>query len=225
MNKNLLLAGAAVCLLSANANALDLQQYVSAKMLYSDVSHDIKVTEAWGFGEYSGSASGKAKFSDEVWGGSLAYGVKSGALRTELELNLKSDAEKKYADEWSTEKVSMENNSVMLNAYYDIDTGTRFTPYVGAGIGVSHLKGTYKWSSNDTDIDENGKYSKSKNNFTWQVGAGVAYALTDNISVDAGYRYTDAGDLKITDAGDGYIDTYKAEAKAHEFLLGVRYTF
>ena len=57
----------------------------------------------------------------------MAYGVKTGAVRTELELNIKQDAEKKLTDEFGSTKLSMENNSVMLNAYYDIDTGTKFT--------------------------------------------------------------------------------------------------
>lgn len=129
MNKTLLLAGVAACLFAANANAVEFNQYVSGKLTYSDASHDVK----W---DSEDGEAGKQKFSDNVFGGSLAYGVKTGAVRTELELNIKQDAEKKLTDEFGSTKLSMENNSVMLNAYYDIDTGTKFTPYVGAGIGM-----------------------------------------------------------------------------------------
>ncbi len=223
MNKTLLLAGVAVSLFAANANAADLQQYVSAKLTYSDASHDVKWSDTWtNDDDEVVSESGKQKFSDNVWGGSLAYGVKADAVRTELELNIKQDAEKKFSevseDEGDdagveTTKLSVENNSVMINAYYDINTGTKLTPYVGAGIGMAHLKATAKY--------DDGKDSKSKNNFAWQVGAGVAYALTDNVALDAGYRYTDAGDVKISDGES----TNKYEAKSHEFLLGARYSF
>ena len=226
MNKTLLLAGVAVSLFAANANAADLQQYVSAKLTYSDASHDVKWTDTYtNEKDETVNESGKQKFSDNVWGGSLAYGVKSGAVRTELELNIKQDAEKKISGSWSegegddavsgveTTKLSVENNSVMINAYYDINTGTKLTPYVGAGIGMAHLKATAKY--------DDGKDSKSKNNFAWQVGAGVAYALTDNVVLDAGYRYTDAGDVKISDGES----TNKYEAQSHEFLLGARYSF
>ena len=65
----------------------------------------------------------------------------------------------------------------MLNAYYDIDTGTKFTPYVGAGIGMARLK---------AKIDDETDFSKSKTTFAWQVGAGISYAMTENVSLDAG---------------------------------------
>ena len=206
MNKTLLLAGVAAFLFASNANALDFNQYVSGKVTFSDASHDDKWVNEDG-------DAGKEKFSDNVWGGSVAYGVKTGAVRTELELNMKQDAEKKLHEGNETTKVSMENASVMLNAYYDINTGTKFTPYVGAGIGYSHLKAKI----HDVDYSE----SKSANNFTWQIGAGVSYALTDNLALDAGYRYTDAGDVKLHTEDS----VNKFEAQSHEFLLGARYTF
>ena len=96
-------------------------------------------------------------------------------------MNIKQDAEKKVSDEFGTTKAKMENNSVMLNAYYDIDTGTKLTPYVGAGIGMARLKGSIK--------GDDANASKSKTTFAWQVGAGVSYAMTDNLALDAGYRY------------------------------------
>lgn len=146
-------------------------------------------------------------------GGSFAYGVKTGAVRTELELNIKQDAEKKVSDEFGTTKAKMENNSVMLNAYYDIDTGTKLTPYVGAGIGMARLKASLK--------GDDANASKSKTTFAWQVGAGVSYAMTDNLALDAGYRYTDADEVNVKNDGSNN----KFEAKSHEFLLGARYTF
>ena len=39
MNKTLLLAGVAACLFAANANAVELKQYVSGKLTYSDMSN------------------------------------------------------------------------------------------------------------------------------------------------------------------------------------------
>ncbi len=59
----------------------------------------------------------------------------------------------------------------------------------------------------------------------WNVGAGVAYAITDNLSADPAYRFV----------GLGYHETektiYGQEYKigmapyANEFSLGIRYTF
>ena len=71
-----------------------------------------------------------------------------------------------------------------LNAYYDIFTWGRLTPYVGAGIGFAHH------SINDitlpATVDEG-----SHTSFAWNAQAGVAVAVTHNLSLDFGYRYTD----------------------------------
>ena len=197
MRKTFLLAGVTGFLISSNASAFDYQQYISGKLTYSDASHDIS------------ASSENMNFSDNLWGGSFAYGIRKGAIRTELEFNIKEDAEKRVDEIKNT----VENKSVMLNAYYDIDTGTKITPYVGAGIGMSHLKSSLKTNS--------GEVHESENNFAWQVGAGVSYALTDKVALDAGYRYSDDGDVEIKSSDF----SMKNEAKSHNFLLGLRYEF
>jgi outer membrane autotransporter protein len=104
----------------------------------------------------------------------------------------------------------------MFNAYYDIDTGTRFTPYVGAGLGYAHLKAK-------ANGDVYG--SESADNLAWQLGAGVSYAATDNISVDLGYRYTDYGSLTSKYSDEDGSEKFKIDSDANEFYLGVRYAF
>ena len=144
------------------------------------------------------------------------YGYGNYAMSGNWALNTKNGVVGSYPPNLSypsTYTLKSRVQTVMLNAYYDINTGTKFTPYVGAGIGYSHLKAKI----HDVDFSE----SKSDNNFTWQIGAGVSYAMTDNIALDAGYRYTDAGDVKFY-TEDG---VNKFEAQSHEFLLGARYTF
>ena len=55
------------------------------------------------------------------------------------------------------------------------------------------------------------------NTFAWQVGAGLGYAITENTTIDAGYRYMDYGSF---DKNFSELDT-----DAHEIHLGARYTF
>ncbi len=213
MNKALLLAGVAACLFAANANAAEVKQYVSGKLNYSIMDNGMKDTDADGSTE-------KANTDDNVLGGSFAYGVKADAVRTELELNLHQKAEKKHAatgEDDGSWKSSLENNSIMLNAYYDIETGTKFTPYVGAGVGLARLKAKIK--------QDDGSVSKSGTNFAWQVGAGVAYAVTDDLSVDLGYRYTDSGDVTKKGVSEDGAWKTKFDSSAHEILLGARYSF
>lgn len=221
MKKTLLLAGVATFIFSANANAFDYhfdyKQYVSAKVNYSFASHDMRYTKLW-----DNNSKGSVKFSDNVWGGSLAYGIKAGPVRTELELNLKKDAKKDFRSPYSTAELSVENKFAMINAYYDINTGTKFTPYIGAGIGIAHLEAQEEGFYVEKDGSKRPAIaSDSRNTFAWQIGAGVSYALNDNFNVDFGYRYIDEGHVSYRDASS--INKY--EAKSHELSLGVRYTF
>lgn len=214
MKKTLLLAGVA-CLLSLQANAAELNPYVSGKLTYSDISFDGKDT--WG-GNNPGSS--KDKLSDKVLGFSPAVGVSmptiGGAVRAELEYNINEDAKENMSvgKNGPIGKMKLETQSIMVNAYYDFNTNTAFTPYVGAGIGYAKVKGSLSSSVLSMDTDDT--------NFAWQVGAGVAYALNDNVSLDLGYRYTDMGDISKQ-----YSTTndYKIDVDSHELLLGARYSF
>ena len=105
----------------------------------------------------------------------------------------------------------------MLNVFYDFDTGTKFTPYIGGGIGIAHLKVKIR-------TDE-GKVSKSDNSFAYQLGAGVAYAVTDSIALDLSYRYTDSGSMTVREYSLEDADKTKIDSTAQEILFGVRYTF
>ena len=43
------------------------------------------------------------------------------------------------ADVYSTKR-KIKTHAYMLNAYYDFETCTKFTPYIGAGIGYAKTK-------------------------------------------------------------------------------------
>lgn len=130
----------------------------------------------------------------------------------------------------------MRSHQLMLNGYYDFKNTTKFTPYVSAGVGVTHIKNKISgeamyWDDNEGDVMLNLNQSDSDTNFTWSVGAGVTYAVTPNVSLDLGYRYVDAGDLKFSSnlPLKDYMTsfTYKSEAdlSSHDYTLGIRYTF
>ena len=53
---------------------------------------------------------------------------------------------------------------------------------------------------------------------SWNVGAGLAVALTDNLALDAMYRYSDLGKFKV--AGNVNL-----KVRIHEALVGVRFAF
>ncbi len=225
MNKILLLAGVMTALISTNVNAKELTQYVSVKGIYSDMSNKYKETFMDKDYDATYTWMNESNLDDGVWGGSLAYGAKYGSLRAEAEVKLYQDLDSNYEshtidDDVYSSEATLKNKSFMLNVYYDIDTGTKFTPYFGGGIGYSRMK------VEDNTID----YSKSFNQFAWQIGGGVSYAVNDKASVDFGYRYVDYG--KITLGRNNYKENLwegsekdSLDMYSNEFYLGLRYNF
>lgn len=118
----------------------------------------------------------------------------------------------------------VKNWAVMANLYYDIATGTAFTPYVGAGLGVAFNKVddvTYSFGAGR--IHENGK---SKTNFAWSLQAGAAYAVTQNVKVDLGYRYIDLGGFETGGSSTvGAVAKSEGDVRAHEVKIALRYAF
>lgn len=243
MNKTLLLAGVAA-VFAANAQAAELNPYVSAKAAFVKMENDASVASDYSFGgqtHYQNALADK-KHKDDVWGLRLAAGaatpVKYGQVRGELELGWNDDAKDSnnfafkvkdtYTHKFATE---LSVYSAMLNVYYDIDMGTKFTPYVGGGIGLAHLKNKTKVTGSTPAGALNSGSSESENNFAWNIGAGVSYAVNSNVSIDAGYRYTDYGNVKeivsqtVPGLGSPLNVDGKYDVTSHEFLIGARYSF
>lgn len=230
MKKILMLASVA-CIFSSQANAGDyiFNPYVSIKAKYSMMDNSLDTHESWTSPYGNGSYSDKDSIDDNVFGGSVALGLRTklirGALRTEFEYSKNADAKKSQTDDWGDKyELKLKSEAFMFNAYYDIETNSPITPYVGAGIGASRLKGSIKWNEYPED---NGSIKHT--NFAWQIGAGVAYDINSNIALDLGYRYMDYGHFTKTE-NENYDDgeareKNKIESKAHEIMLGLRYTF
>jgi hypothetical protein len=88
---------------------------------------------------------------------------------------------------------------------------------VGIGLGVTEFEATDNVSSGD----------KTNYKFAWQVGAGLAYELTDYVTLSLGYRYFDLGkaNLSLSTAGIQNFGKYSMDVQAHEFTSGVRVSF
>ena len=115
--------------------------------------------------------------------------------------------------------------SAMLNLWRDYDLTDSLTGYVGGGIGG----GGYRFGVNqDFPIQDqaiNGLGTVG--GLAWQVGAGLAIALTDRVTLDLGYRFFDlgAGSVAADFAQSGVpIDTQRVTSafSANEFFFGIR---
>ena len=200
MKKTSLLALALVAGFASASNA-KISQYATGKVSLNDVHGKIDVT-----GDVTDADE---KFSDIGAGISLGYGLDFGNnFRSDVEIsyNLKTTDEKTY-DEGDKSVLKTKSTSVMLNGYYDIKTGTEWTPYITAGIGYSHV---------ENGGDENDWYKGD--NFAYQAGVGTSYALTSNIALDAGYKYVDLGKVDV----DSEV---KVKNRMNQFSIGARMAF
>ena len=102
----------------------------------------------------------------------------------------------------------------MLNLLYDIDTGSAFTPYLGAGIGAARVKADGYSPVATTSIND------SDTSYALQGIAGVAYALTNQLSLTLDYRYFTAPDLNYTAANGTSVD---ADYDNHTIMVGLRF--
>ena len=128
-------------------------------------------------------------------------------LRVEIEFAMRGNSETEWSGWKGTSEMTFNSTTLLANVYYDFHNSTAFTPYVGAGLGLAFNYFGVDW--------------KRQTNFAWQVGAGVAYAINENIAVDVAYRYLDLGYTQVDSyAGDAGIRPYN-----HEFMLGLRFGF
>ena len=197
------------------------------------------------------NAGGNMDF-DMAFAGEITAGVKIDNFRAELEVAIRSASEDDY-DIYNgnlnipmpgigqlpvpTEienSISVRHNSYLANFFYDFDFGTKWTPYVGAGVGF----GVYRQKATvEIDIDEDllmaglgqippavllpmiSQFEREMEvandtlyRFEWQVSAGVAYNFNENWALDLGYRFNSST------VGGEFV-------YAHEVKLGARYSF
>ena len=101
------------------------------------------------------------------------------------------------------------NGAARIRAGYAVD---RFLPYVAAGLSY----GKYKLSVWD---EEGSMLDVSKTRTGWTIGAGLDYAVTDNLIARVEYRYSDFGKAKIfSDVSDSL------SFKTHDVRLGIAYS-
>jgi len=124
---------------------------------------------------------------------------------------------------------------LLANAYVDLGTWHRITPYVGGGIGGAHVK----WDKLDNTIcdDPNNPGCSTTTHggkkgwrFAYSLAAGASYCLTKNLDLDVGYRFTriEGGKMFGYAGPAGGIGAGPGHDKGlnnHEVRGGLRYTF
>ena len=122
----------------------------------------------------------------------------------------------------------------LANGYVDIGSWRGISPYIGAGVGMANIE-----ISSFADVgvgvtgdpaiafaDDNDEW-----NFAWAIYAGLGFEVTQNLTLDIGYRYLDLGDAESGDIyaydGTDLVDNpmeFK-DITSHDIRVGMRYQF
>ena len=132
--------------------------------------------------------------------------------------------------------------NVMANAYVDLGNWGGLTPYLGAGVGLSHSVSRASTAAsinpggaaygtrtitdafsgvNTTYNFDRARASGGSTQFAWNVMAGAGYTVSDHTTIDLGYRYLNMG--HFTGLADALGNVRKTKLTSHEVRLGVRY--
>lgn len=112
----------------------------------------------------------------------------------------------------ASERADYRATGIMANGYVDLATLAGFTPYLGAGLGVTQLR----WS--DVSLTTacvagaaacSGAAAATQSfdgdsswRLTYALMAGVSYDVTERLKLDIGYRYSQIADGDMFGSGD-----------------------
>lgn len=108
---------------------------------------------------------------------------------------------------------------LLANVWADVAQFGDAKLYVGGGIGAAYVTADTTWGDHEYGYGSGGW------GFAGQVGAGVTYALAQNIDLDFGYRFkaVSAVDFDSSRAGDAvFLD---GKLNSHNLQLGVTFKF
>ena len=143
-------------------------------------------------------------------------GYDFGAIRTELTYGYSAPSVDSIVSRDLSRTFSaggkINKNDIMLSAYWDVLPFSRFTPYIGGGVGYSNL------STPSFDVGGYRTGNHNKGLFGWQAKAGVSYALAYNWDVYAEGTYSGTGNPQFESINFTSYSDFGAK-------LGFRYRF
>jgi OmpA-OmpF porin, OOP family len=170
----------------------------------------------------SGANIGELSFDNDYGvGASVGYtpgpnGNITDAMRFEFEYFYRSNGLDSLSNRGGNQSLSgdLTSDTYMVNAYYDINTHTRLTPYVGVGAGLASVNLEQKGLGiDDTD-----------SRFAYQVMAGLGWQpeMLLNTVLQVGYKFMDAGSPEFNTRGGRSVNH---DYQVHNIEAGARFRF
>lgn len=179
--------------------------------------------------QYGSSFSEKIKLNPGIYAGA-AGGYDFGFVRIEGEFSFRNaeiDTITSQTDSYFIHNVdgNVGAYSSMINVFFDLRNSSRFTPYLGGGIGAAtlYLSDTYGYVTKNNSTHYQPLYLESDDTvFAYQLGGGVNIALNNRFSLDVGYRYFKTDEAHL----DSYYDTTSGlRFESHNAMVGLRMKF
>lgn len=111
------------------------------------------------------------------------------------------------------------------NAWYDLDTGTAWSPYIGIGVGAANVQVKLATGEDTADV----YFEGNGWGFAYQAGVGVAVEVLTGFSLVGGYQFFGTLQTKVTDGNEETATTDDSTVSptlmAHGVHLGMRFLF
>jgi opacity protein-like surface antigen len=139
-----------------------------------------------------------------AYGGAVGYDMGNGAR---VELDALHQQSSLSSISGTPANGHLQSTSLMVNGQYDLMQGTKFTPYVGVGVGTQNVGASIN-GAHDSDWKP-----------AYQAEAGLRTNISDKVSVFGEYRFSqsEAADLSL---GGTNVHQHFAD---HGILAGLTY--
>lgn len=111
---------------------------------------------------------------------------------------------------------NVNSTSFLVNAFYDFDNSTRWTPYVGGGIGIARVD----WD--DVEASGGARLDNTEYLGAAQLGGGVAFRVSERLELTANYR---AFATNVAEFEDNIGDDIEITYVSSSIMLGLRVNF
>lgn len=106
-----------------------------------------------------------------------------------------------------------------LNVFFDFNRDGRIQPYVGAGLGFANLDLDAYNAANPEVIHD------SDSVMSYQLMVGVGIVLSEQLTLDIGYRHFEASDLEFDGTDSGIPTVFSSDYNHQSLSAGLRWSF
>lgn len=199
--------------------------YAGVHAGYGWANLDTTDTESYGGGKPDGFFGGGQVGYNYQFGNNVVLGIEADAAFADLKDDSSTHlpfSDDTFVDLGVSTKITA-LGTVRARAGYAVD---RFLPYVTGGFAWANAKSSESINGN-VDFIPNFNVSDSQFFTGWTVGAGVEYAVTNNITAKVEYLYADLGSKDFSFNYPGFDDSkLKGDLSSLQTVkLGLNYKF